>query len=128
MKVARVLVVDDDDDIRNLVQARLQGAGHLVVSAGTADAALGLVEDKGAPDVAVLDVDLPGMSGLDLLQELRRREGMNDLPVVFLSAKVQEEDVEAGRSLGAVYLTKPFVATALLNAVEKAVPSAGGTW
>lgn len=48
--------------------------------------------------------------------------------MIFLTAMVQEEDVEAGRSLGAVYLTKPFVAAALLTAVEKALPQADGTW
>lgn len=126
--MARVLVVDDDEDIRNLVQARLRGAGHLVVAAGSGAEALRLIDEKGPPDVAVLDVGLPGMSGLELLQELRGREGMTALPVVFLSARVQEEDVEAGRALGATYLTKPFVATALLDAVEKAVPDTGGTW
>ena len=126
--MGRILVVDDDEDIRNLVQARLRAAGHLVVAARSGPEALGVVAEKGPPDVAVLDVSMPGMSGLDLLKELRRREGMADLPVIFLSAKVQDEDVEAGRSLGAVYLTKPFVATALLDAVEKALPESEGSW
>ena len=126
--MARVLVVDDDEDIRNLVQARLRAAGHLVVSASSGPEALDLVDEKGAPDVAVLDVSMPGMTGLDLLQQLRGREGMSELPVVFLSAKVQEEDIEAGRALGATYLTKPFVATALLDAVEKALPDGDGSW
>jgi CheY-like chemotaxis protein len=126
--LARVLVVDDDEDIRNLVQARLRAAGHLVVSAASGPEALDLVTEKGAPDVAVLDVSMPGMTGLELLQQLRGREGMSELPVVFLSAKVQDEDIEAGRELGATYLTKPFVATALLDAVAKAVPAADGSW
>ena len=122
------MVVDDDEDIRNLVQARLRAAGHLVVAARSGPDALAVIDEKGPPEVAVLDVSMPGMTGLDLLQELRRREGMEELPVIFLSAKVQEEDVEAGRSLGAVYLTKPFVASALLDAVEKALPTSDGTW
>lgn len=126
--MGRILVVDDDEDIRNLVQARLRAAGHLVVAARSGPDALEVIDAKGAPDVAVLDVSMPGMTGLELLQELRAREGMSDLPVIFLSAKVQDEDVEAGRSLGAVYLTKPFVATALLGAVEKALPTAEGSW
>lgn len=126
--MARILVVDDEEDIRNLVQARLRAAGHLVVAAASGPAALAVVDEKGGPDVAVLDVSMPGMTGLQLLQELRAREGMGELPVVFLSAKVQEEDIEAGRSLGATYLTKPFVATALLDAVEKALPTSEASW
>ncbi|HYO60710.1 MAG TPA: response regulator [Actinomycetota bacterium] len=126
--MGRILVVDDDEDIRNLVQARLRGAGHLVVAARSGPEALEAIDEKGPPDVAVLDVSMPGMTGFALLEELRGRQGMADLPVIFLSAKVQEEDVEEGRSLGAVYLTKPFVATALLDAVEKALPSSEGSW
>ncbi len=126
--MARILVVDDDEDIRGLVQARLRAAGHLVVAASSGPEALGVVDERGAPDLAVLDVSMPEMTGLDLLAELRGRNGMAQLPVIFLSAKVQEEDVEAGRALGATYLTKPFVASALLSAVEKALPPADGSW
>lgn len=126
--MARILVVDDDEDIRGLVQARLRAAGHLVVAASSGPEALAVVGERGAPDLAVLDVSMPGMTGFDLLGELRARDGMAELPVIFLSAKVQEEDVEAGRALGATYLTKPFVASALLSAVEKALPAADGSW
>jgi CheY-like chemotaxis protein len=126
--MARVLVVDDDADIRNLVQARLRAAGHAVVSAASGPEALAVVDEKGSPEVAVLDVSMPGMSGPELLHELRSRDGMGSLPVIFLSARVQEEDVEGGRALGAVYLTKPFVATALIAAVEKVVPPREAGW
>lgn len=126
--MARILVVDDDEDIRNLVQARLRGAGHLVVSAPSGPEALEVVEARGAPDLAVLDVSMPGMTGLELLEQLRARDGLAELPVIFLSAKVQNEDVEAGRALDATYLTKPFVASALLAAVERALPPEDGTW
>jgi CheY-like chemotaxis protein len=79
------------------------------------------VAERGAPDLAVLDVSMPGMDGLELLERLRTIDGMERLPAIFLSARVQPEDIEAGRALGATYLTKPFVATALLNAVKAAL-------
>lgn len=126
--MARVLVVDDNEDILNLVQARLKKGGHQVVGAASADEALTVIQSKGAPEVMVLDVDMPGMSGLELLKELRQREGFEDLPAIFLSAKVQPEDIRAGQELGATYLTKPFVASALLKAVEKALPAPSDTW
>jgi DNA-binding response OmpR family regulator len=115
-----VLVVEDSEDIQNMVAFRLKKAGHRVLTANNADEALAIVDERGAPDVVVLDVMMPGMNGLELLPELRSRTGRDDLPAIFLSARIQPQDIEAGRSLGATYLTKPFVATALLNAVEAA--------
>ena len=120
--MARVLVVDDDVDILNLVAARLRRAGHQVVSAGSGKEALELVAEKGPPEVAVLDVAMPWMNGLELLMQLRSQPGMENLPTVFLSAKVQKEDIEAGKALGALYLTKPFVAAALLDAITSLLP------
>ncbi len=119
--MARVLVVDDDPDVLNLVAFRLRKAQHKVIAVGGGEQALDVVAERGAPDVAVLDVTMPGLDGLTLLQRLRALEGLEQLPAIFLSARVQPEDIEAGRALGATYLTKPFVATALLNAIEAAL-------
>jgi CheY-like chemotaxis protein len=99
--MARVVVVNDDPDILNLVQTRLRQRGHKVVAVASGSDALQALAERGAPDVAVLDVSMPEMTGLELLQELRRREGLQDLPAVFLSARVLPDDIEAGRRLGA---------------------------
>ena len=126
--MARVLVVDDDEDIRGLVAMRLKAAGHRVVAVGDGSAALALVEERGLPEVAVLDVSMPGMDGFQLLEALRKLGG-SDVRVVFLSARVQEHDVARGRAVGATYLTKPFIASALINAVERSTPvSAEQAW
>jgi CheY-like chemotaxis protein len=122
--MSRLLVVDDDPVVLNLVQIRLKGGGHRVISATDPDEALRVVDERGMPDVAVLDVSMPGMSGLELLAQLRQRPGAEQLPAVFLSARVQPQDIEAGRALGATYLTKPFVASALLAAVDRALDTA----
>ena len=90
--------------------------------ASSATEAIQAVEGKGRPDVVVLDVGLPDMDGLKLLSELRSRPGLTALPAIFLSGRVEQADVEAGRALGATYLTKPFVASALLDAVDYASP------
>ena len=87
--------------------------------------AVDLVRRTG-PDVAVLDVTLPGMSGFELLPALREREGLGELPAVFLSARVQDHDIAEGRALGATYLTKPFVGKALDAAIARAVADADG--
>ncbi|HVM13830.1 MAG TPA: response regulator [Egibacteraceae bacterium] len=121
--MANVLVVDDEADIRALVVRRLQEGGHRVLDAYGAVEATALIRDKGPPDVVVLDVSMPGIDGLELLSRVRAQTGHADLPAVFLSGRVQPEDIAAGDTLGAIYLTKPFVATALLAAVEHLAPT-----
>jgi CheY-like chemotaxis protein len=119
--MADVLVVDDDPDIRALMEIRLRRLGHRVVGAGSGEEALVLLADVGAPDVAVLDVLLPGMSGLELLGALRADAAYRHVPAIFLSGLVRDADVEAGRRLGATYLRKPVVPAVLAAAVDDAV-------
>ncbi len=119
--MSRVLVVDDEPDIRALVEFRLRKAGHRVLAAGSAREALALVEERGAPDVAVLDVTMPEVDGFALLDRLRALDGLAALPAIFLSARVAPDDIATGRAAGATYLTKPFVAPALLSAIERAL-------
>lgn len=121
--MARILVVDDDPDLLNLVAMRPRRRGHDVMTSGSGPDALALVGDQGSPELAVLDVQMPNMTGLELLSRLRALDGMSELPAVFLSAKVQDEDIEAGRSMGALYLTKPFVANALIDVIDHAMES-----
>ncbi|ABS03158.1 CheY-like chemotaxis protein [Kineococcus radiotolerans] len=122
--MARVLVVEDDPDIRQLVELRLRGLGHRVVSAASGPEALTVVAERGAPEVLVLDVAMPGMTGLEVLRTLREQPEHAHLPAVFLSARVRPEDIAAGEALGAIYLTKPFVVSALGAAIERALAAA----
>lgn len=128
----KILVVDDDPDLLALVVRRLGQAGHRVQSAPGGEEALALVRERGAPDIVVLDVNMPGLDGLELLVALREATESPDLPAVFLSGRVEPEDVEAGRALGAVYLTKPFVSRALLSSIEsqltKGQVAVPGSW
>jgi CheY-like chemotaxis protein len=124
--MSRVLVVDDDPNLRQLVTVRLEKAGHRVRGADSAAEALALVADRGAPDVVVLDVTMPGMTGLELLPAMRELDGCADLPAIFLSGRVELHDIEAGRALGATYLTKPFSANALTKAIERLTPVEAG--
>lgn len=78
--MARVLVVEDDQDIRDLVARRLQGAGHQVAPAASADEALAVVTERGAPELAVLDVGPPHVDGFELLARLRGVEGLGSCP------------------------------------------------
>ena len=126
--MARVLVVDDDLNTVRIVTARLQAKGHQVIGSLSPQEALETVASRGAPDVVVLDVSMPGMSGLELLSTLRAQDGLADLPAIFLSARVLPEHIEAGRALKATYLTKPFIASALLNAIDEALSPPRESW
>ena len=101
----RVLVVDDDETVRDVVRRYLERDGHEVVVAGDGESALQLVA-KQVPDLIVLDLMLPGIDGLEVCRRLRQR---HTVPIVMLTALGEEEDRVVGLQLGADdYVTKPF--------------------
>jgi two-component system response regulator MtrA len=116
--VARILVADDDVDIRELVEFKLSTMGHDIVAVGDGAAAVEACRAH-KPDLAVLDVMMPGVSGLDAIKEIRADPTLADLPVILLTARAQESDVETGFDSGADdYITKPFSPRELASRVE----------
>ena len=104
----RILVVDDEPDITALVAYHLAKAGYRVSTAADGAEALKAAREE-KPDLVILDVMLPGVSGYDVLAELRRRDETKDVGVILLTARREEVDRIRGLSLGADdYLTKPF--------------------
>jgi two-component system, OmpR family, phosphate regulon response regulator PhoB len=104
----RILVVDDEADITALVAYHLAKAGYRVTTAGNGRDALESAREE-RPDLVVLDLMLPGLSGYDVLAELRRREETRDIGIILLTARKDEPDRIKGLSLGADdYLPKPF--------------------
>ena len=104
----RILVVDDEPDITALVAYHLAKAGYQVSTAANGTDALKTAAEQ-RPDVVVLDLMLPGLSGLDVLQALRKQEETRDVGVIMLTARREEADRIRGLALGADdYLTKPF--------------------
>jgi DNA-binding response OmpR family regulator len=102
---AHILLVDDDDLLRRSLVFNLEKAGYRVSTAANAEDALALAQ-RDTPDLAVLDIGLPGMDGLEALQHLRAVAGV---PVIFLTARRREFDQVLGLELGADdYVTKPF--------------------
>jgi DNA-binding response OmpR family regulator len=103
-----VLVADDDEDILELVAFRLERAGYEVITARDGSEALAAARER-LPDLAVLDVMMPGLTGYDVTRELRSDEATRAIPVILLTARVQEADVNRGFEAGADdYLRKPF--------------------
>ncbi|MEU0068635.1 response regulator [Streptomyces sp. NPDC006332] len=106
--MARVLIADDDADIRDLVAFKLTQSGHEVIAVEDGMAALRAVREQ-PPDLALLDIRMPGMSGLDVCRELRAAAETANLPVIMITARSQEGDVEIGFEAGADdYIIKPF--------------------
>lgn len=104
----RVLVAEDDDSLRRLLELRLDDHGFDVRSAADGVLALEVVEDW-TPDVAVLDVMMPRLSGLSVCRELRARESTSTVPVLLLTARYFDDDIQDVMSLGGVeYMGKPF--------------------
>jgi CheY-like chemotaxis protein len=127
--MAQLLVVDDNPDILHLIWTQLRARGHQVLGASSGPEALAAVELWGPPQLAVLDVAMPSMDGLELLQQLRATTGMQKLPAIFLSARVDRQTVEAAHRLGAAYLAKPFMEEILYAAIEAALTKGSkGLW
>ena len=111
--MVKVLVVEDEASIREMIALNLRLAGMEAVEADSAEAALPLLEQRPGCDAAILDVMLPGMNGFSLCETIRRTD--QKIGIIILSAKGQEQDKIRGLSIGADdYMTKPFSVSELL--------------
>jgi two-component system, OmpR family, response regulator MtrA len=124
--VGRIVVADDDEDIRDLVVLKLRSSGHDVTAVGDGAAAVEAAR-SGAPDLVVLDVMMPGMSGIEACRAIRAEPLLAATPVLLLTARARTTDIAEGLDAGATdYLVKPFsprelasrVATLLGDGVE----------
>ena len=116
---ARVLVADDDPIILRLLEVNLGLEDFVVETALRGEDAIRRAQEL-RPDVIILDVMMPGMSGYDVADQLRQDPDTAGIPVVFLSARAQEEDRKRGHALGvAAYVTKPFDPGELVDIVRR---------
>ena len=117
--MARVLVVDDEPDIRTLVRIALERAGGLEVEAVASGAAAIEAIEAAVPEVVLLDVMMPGLDGLATLERIRDLPAGAGLPVVFLTARAQQHEVEGYRAAGArSVIVKPFEPRTLVDEVR----------
>lgn len=116
-----VLIADDEPSLRVLVHATIASDQYLVLEAVDGDEAWQLLLEH-KPDLALLDVQMPGRSGLELTRAIRAEPELAHVHVILLTSQAQETDIQAGLTAGADrYLTKPFSPLELLTVVEEAL-------
>jgi DNA-binding response OmpR family regulator len=122
--VPLVLVADDDEDILTLVALRFRRSGLEVILARDGEEALELIQTR-EPDAAVLDIAMPKLTGLEVVRRLRDSEATKTLPIVLLTARAGDKDVELGLEAGAdEYITKPFSPQDLYACVQSVLSTA----
>jgi CheY-like chemotaxis protein len=121
-----ILVVEDDPDQLALADLRLTMAGYRVRVATSVNAFLQTMFDEGAPDLLLLDVDLPDGDGFEVLARMRRHKALSALPIIMLTVKSDPADIGKGLALGADgYVTKPYTKSLLAEVVRKILKQEG---
>ena len=116
--MAKILIAEDERDIRDLVAFTLRFAGHEVFAASNGEEAVDLAP-KVNPDLILMDVRMPRMTGYEACKIMKTDPNLKDVPIVFLSAKGQESEIQQGLAAGAEeYLLKPFAPDQLTSRVK----------
>ncbi|TAK14349.1 MAG: response regulator [Anaerolineae bacterium] len=117
--MAKILIAEDERDIRDLITFTLRFAGHEVVPTANGEEAF-LKAQEVLPDLIMMDVRMPRMTGYEACKKMKEIDALKPIPVVFLSAKGQESEVSAGLEAGAVeYILKPFAPDQLTVKVKE---------
>lgn len=123
--MAKILIAEDERDIRDLVAFTLRFAGHEVFTAINGEEALEMAP-KVNPDLILMDVRMPRMTGYEACKAMKANPDLKDIPVVFLSAKGQENEIQQGLDAGAEkYLLKPFAPDYLTMQVKEILAKFG---
>lgn len=122
--MAKILIAEDDQDIRELIVLTLQFSGFDVVS--VEDGSLAVEKAKvEAFDLILMDVRMPRMTGYEACRRLKDMDSTKNIPIIFLSAKGQEQEIQTGLSAGAAdYILKPFAPDTLVNTINKVLNKA----
>lgn len=122
--MAKILIAEDDQDIRELVVLTLQFSGFDVVSVEDGSLAVDRAKSE-AFDLILMDVRMPRMTGYEACRRLKDIDSTKNIPIIFLSAKGQEQEIQTGLSAGAAdYILKPFAPDTLVNTINKVLSKA----
>jgi CheY-like chemotaxis protein len=125
--MAHILVAEDERDIRELINLTLMFGGHTVTTAANGEEAVQKATDA-KPDLILLDVRMPKLTGYEACRQIKAIDALRDVPVAFLTAKGQDEEVQNGIDSGAVaYILKPFAPDELVLRVAEILAQIGAT-
>ncbi|KPJ69875.1 hypothetical protein AMJ44_02100 [candidate division WOR-1 bacterium DG_54_3] len=125
-KTKKILVVDDEPDVASLLTLMLKSQGYNVIAAGDGQEALEKARAE-VPDLIVLDIMLPKLDGYKVARMLKFDEKFSHIPIIMLTAKIQEKDRKTGLEMGAdAYVTKPFDTMQLLEKVKEVLSEKSG--
>ena len=117
--MAKILIAEDERDIRELITFTLRYAGHEVTPAANGEEALALAREH-VPELILMDVRMPKMTGYEACRHMKADEKLKNVPVIFLSAKGQEMEIQTGLEVGATdYILKPFAPDQLVKRVNE---------
>lgn len=123
--MAKILVVEDERDIRDLIEFTLKYAGHEVIKTNNGADAIDIVAEV-MPDLILMDVRMPRMTGYEACRVLKTMDKVSQIPVVFLSAKGQQSEMDSGLDAGAYdYILKPFAPDQLIKRVDEVLNKFG---
>src|SRR5215510_1250184 len=123
--MAHILVAEDERDIRELINFTLMFAGHKVTQAANGAEAVDLAAQV-KPDLIMMDVRMPRMTGYEACRQMKLNDATKNIPVVFLSAKGQDEEIQTGIEAGAIaYILKPFAPDELTRRVNEILQQIG---
>ena len=123
--MANILIAEDERDIRDLIQFTLMFAGHKITAAANGAEALELAP-KVKPDLIMMDVRMPKMTGYEACREMKKIDEIKNVPVIFLSAKGQDEEKQTGIEAGAnAYILKPFAPDELTRQIADILKARG---
>ncbi|GJM41573.1 MAG: hypothetical protein DHS20C20_18550 [Ardenticatenaceae bacterium] len=122
--MTKILIAEDDQDIRELVVLTLQFSGFDVTPVEDGSLAVEKAKNE-AFDLILMDVRMPRMTGYEACRRLKEMEATKDIPIIFLSAKGQEQEIQTGLDVGAAdYILKPFAPDTLVNTINKVLNTA----
>jgi len=123
--MANILVAEDERDIRELINFTLSFAGHDITQAANGEEALQLAQEV-MPDLIMMDVRMPKLTGYEACRRMKQIDGVKDIPVIFLSAKGQDDEIATGLEAGAIdYILKPFAPDDLTRRISEVLRHVG---
>lgn len=123
--MTKILIAEDERDIRDLITFTLQFAGYEVVAASNGEEALSMARQE-TPDLILMDVRMPRMTGYEACAAMKSDPKLKDVPVIFLSAKGQDSEIQVGLQAGAAeYLLKPFAPDQLTQRIQAVLQKLG---